>query len=286
MPELPEVETVVRDLQAAIQGQAIKRLRVNDSRVLVQQDFAPRKLSGQRIEAVERRGKYIVYRLGDLAMVQHLRMTGLMLPATSAAIPVALQQQPRSPKFRFWLEFSGGPDFVFYDVRRFGTLDLVLNLSDYFLARDIGPDLINDPAAAWGEFERRLSQTQRPIKSALLDQAIACGVGNIYADEALHRAGIHPQRPAKSLSAAERRAVFDAATGIMRQAIALRGTSMSDYLDVNGNPGIFAQFLSVYDRKGQTCKTCRRDAVSVVRLAGRSSHFCPRCQAIKPTRRR
>lgn len=176
MPELPEVETVRSDLAEKITGRPLQR--------------PARSLSGLKIQSLERRGKYIVYCFNDCALMQHLRMTGKMLPASSEAIPDRLRKS-KSPQIRAVFQFDR-KSYLFYDTRRFGTLTLVQNPNAFFEKKGIAPDPITDPKAAEAHFVERLPKTARPLKAALLDQRILYGNGNIYSDEALHATRLHP----------------------------------------------------------------------------------------------
>lgn len=284
VPELPEVETVVAGLREALAGALLQRVHIVDPRVVEagsKHDF--RRDYGTRLESVDRHGKYILWRFPTGTWIQHLRMTGKMLPAHSPQIPPHLQGRRSQRQLRFRLYFDRG-EWVFYDVRRFGTISRVIDPHAYFAAKRLAPEMFAaDPQAAATHFLARVRTANRPIKAVLLDQTAILGPGNIYADEALFRAGIHPLRVAKTLQPDQAQAVFAAVVQVMREALDKRGTSMSDYLDVNGQPGIFQQYLNVYGRAGLACKVCGTSIRTLV-ISGRTSHFCPLCQ--RPMRRR
>ncbi len=272
VPELPEVETVVRDLRdRGLIGQVLVNLRVVDDRLRLTADGDLSRYDGQRLVSIRRRGKFIIYEFDNGYLVQHLRMTGKMVPW--------LDGTPASMPIRFVAEFENGA-VAFHDVRRFGTLDAPTDIEDWDAARNMAPEMIgvDDISPARSHFLTRLRATGRPVKSALLDQSIACGVGNIYADEGCHAAGIHPRRAGNRIS--ERRAtrLFDEVRNVMQQAIDKRGTTMSDYFDVNGNPGVFRKYLNVYKRAGLPCKSCGHAEIQRIVVGGRSTHFCGSCQ--------
>lgn len=284
MPELPEVETIRRDLEPRFVGRRLDGLDVLDPRVLQGADFPVDRLAGQPIQAVGRRGKYLVYRLRDGTIIQHLRMTGTMLSAGSPHLPPEAEKCP-TLKLRARFRASGGRSYYFFDQRRFGTLDLVEDPEAYFARRRLAPELFGAGTRrqARRTFFDRLGATRRSLKAALLDQTVVCGVGNIYADEALHRAGLHPLRISRTCSCRELDDLFAAVVSVLEEAIAKRGTSMSDYLDVNGDPGVFRRYLAVYGRAGLPCRRCETP-IEKGRAGGRSSHYCPSCQPARGPR--
>lgn len=275
MPELPEVETVVRGLRPRLNGRRIVRLRVGQP-LIVHGNLARfrRALRGARIERVSRRGKYILIALrpgrkGWLAnyWIVHLGMTG-QLYACSAAAPLLKHTHVVA-----WL--SSGEQLRYCDSRRFGKM-LTLNeaeLQDYLSHLGPEPFRISLP-----RFVRLCSGRRVPIKNLLLNQTLLCGLGNIYATEALFVARIHPARPAGTLSRHELARLHRALRKVLREAIAGQGTTVSDYRTADGTPGGYQNHLRVYDREEEPCPRCRTPIGRLV-LAGRSAHFCPRCQA-------
>lgn len=277
MPELPEVETVVRDLREAWAGSRLAELQVLDRGVLEPGSLPLTDLAGRPLHDVTRRGKYILQHWGHLTVLQHLRMTGQMLRADSPRLPSATDERRRLQRRAEW-RLADGETWVFFDTRRFGTLRIVADPEGWFAARGLAPEPMGDDAArARAHFIAVAAGRNAPIKSVLIDASAFAGVGNIYADEGLFRAGIHPRTPAAHLSSRRAAALFEAVRAVMTEAIARRGTSMSDYLDVNGNPGAFRACLQVYRRTGEACRVCGR-AVVRESIGGRSSHWCPRCQ--------
>jgi formamidopyrimidine-DNA glycosylase len=275
MPELPEVETIRRDLLPLLKGHAFTHVWVSpDALRLVQvpplADFA-RLLSGRRIEDISRRGKFLVFHLsGGLYLVVHLRMTGALLHRPSSA--------PPDRYVRAVLSLDDGSELRFSDLRKFGALWLVPDPSTVLgrlgpepLERGLTPSLLRELTA----------RRRAPIKSLLLDQRALAGVGNIYADEALFAAGLHPQRPAASLSDSEVKRLHKAIRRVLTEALEDRGASFSDYVDASGQEGRHQFRVQVFRRTGQPCYVCGRE-IARVKVAGRSSHFCPACQPLEP----
>jgi formamidopyrimidine-DNA glycosylase len=274
MPELPEVETIVRGLQPGLVDRSFRRIRVLRPDVLRQpaRSFSAG-LRGRTVESVSRRGKNIVIALsGDGVLVVNLGMTGRLLLAGPEA-------RATHPAVRFTLD--RGPTLVFDDVRRFGALE-VLTADDWHRRSGrLGPEPLSAGYTA-ARLHTDLSGSASPIRSWLLDQRRVAGVGNIYANEALYLAGIHPRRPAKSVSEPEARALHRAIRKVLRQAIRNRGTTLRDYRDASGSPGENAVTLLVYGRTGEPCHNCSRGIRRLV-FGNRSAFYCPGCQ---PVRRR
>ena len=273
MPELPEVETIVRGLRPALVDRSIRRVRVLRPDVLRQppRTFSAR-LRGRSVESVVRRGKNIVVGLtDDVVLVVNLGMTGrLMLARREAGIT--------HPAVRFALD--SGPTLVFDDVRRFGALE-ALTAEDW--ARRSGR-LGSEPLSAGYTAKRLhadLSRSSSPIRSWLLDQRRVAGIGNIYANEALYLARVHPQRPARSVSESEALALYRAIRRVLRQAIRNRGTTLRNYRDASGSRGGNAVALLVYGRDGEPCADCSTKIRRSV-FGNRSAFYCPRCQPMGP----
>ncbi len=268
MPELPEVETVCRSLRPIL-GRRIERVQVWEPRLRrgMQADFAQR-LAGRRIEAVQRRGKYLLFTLAeDLWMLGHLGMSGALLlqPAGTA----------RAPHDHVRLDLSGALQLTFNDPRRFGILR-VGGLDELTELHNVGPDPL-DASFTEAQFFALTRNRTKPIKNLLMDQVRLSGVGNIYANEALFRAGIRPGRRAGRLTRHDAQALLAALRGCLREAIELGGSSISDYRDSAGRTGYFQLTLAVYDRAGQPCPRCSQPVRRKVH-AGRSSFYCARCQ--------
>lgn len=276
MPELPEVETVRLGLSRHVVGRRIERVEVSHPRAVRRhaaggEDFAAA-LSGRTITAARRRGKYLWLALdSDDAVIGHLGMSGqlLVLPATA----------PPGPHLRVRFTFAdGGPELRFVDQRTFGGLAVspggaVLPREIAHIARDPFDPLFDPEEVVAGLRRRRTG-----IKRALLDQTLISGVGNIYADESLWRAGLHGARPAAQLTRPAARRLLGHVTDVMTEALAQGGTSFDAlYVNVNGESGWFERELAVYGREGQPCRRCgapvRREP-----FMNRSSFSCPRCQ--------
>ncbi|HEY8278514.1 MAG TPA: bifunctional DNA-formamidopyrimidine glycosylase/DNA-(apurinic or apyrimidinic site) lyase [Bdellovibrionota bacterium] len=279
MPELPEVETVARGLRPWV-GQRLNSLDIFDAKVWFESEGGPERLFGLRLLEVARRGKYLLLRFENgLTLTQHLRMTGKMLEAGSELVPLEAREnlgasrgKALQVRCRFRFENS---ELWFFDTRRFGTLTLIENEEAYFQKKGIAPDPIHEPDRAYAWFAEKLAGTAKPAKAALLDQAVVAGVGNIYADEALHAAGIHPQTPAWKIR--EPRLLWKQILRLLARSIRMGGTTIRDYVSAEGMEGRFARLLLVYDRNGEGCKSCGSEVKRIV-LAGRSTHFCPKCQ--------
>ncbi len=282
MPELPEVETVARGLKF-LSGQRLGELEILDAKVWFESEREASALAGLRLLEVSRRGKYILLRFeGGFTLAQHLRMTGKMLEANSRLVPAAVSEnlarragKGLQVRCRFRFERA---EIWFFDTRRFGTLTLVQNEENFFRSKKIAPDPILDPTRARDWFLARLAVSSKPAKAALLDQSIAAGVGNIYADEALFASGIHPRTPARKIRAPL--ALWENIQRILTRSIELGGSTIRDYVSAEGAEGAFAGEHKVYDRAGEPCRSCGVPVRRIV-LAGRSTHFCPSCQPIR-----
>ncbi len=268
MPELPEVETVRRQLHAALAGKTIVVLDVfrTGREFPVGADFSLG-VVGKHIVAVERRAKLLIWRFVDgSAMVGHLKMTGKFLL-------VAEEYQPgKHDRMRF---VTDGPQFIWSDVRQFGYVKLMDADGLAVLLAGYGPE----PLLATPEelAERLLTPKTRKIKAALLDQTCIAGIGNIYADEACFRAGIRPTRRLGTLSAKDRLRLAMEVQAVLTESLAQNGTSSNDYVDTLGERGGFLGFLRVYGRENEPCRTCAAPIKKFV-LAGRGTHYCAECQ--------
>ncbi len=274
MPELPEVETVVRGLRPRVRGQRIERLEVRQP-LVVRSPLAAfrRALRGARIEGVTRRGKYILLRLDASGLNQqphywivHLGMTGRFYACKPEA--------ERLKHTHVLARLSSGEELRYVDPRRFGkTLALrESELAEYFTGYGAEPLRVS--------FERFVSLfagRRAPVKNLLLNQSLLRGVGNIYANEALFLAGLHPARPAGTLTQAELRGLHHALRQVLREAIAEQGTTVSDYRTAEDLPGEYQNHLRVYEREGEPCLRCGTPIRRLV-LGGRSAHYCPQCQ--------
>ncbi|HSJ52330.1 MAG TPA: bifunctional DNA-formamidopyrimidine glycosylase/DNA-(apurinic or apyrimidinic site) lyase [Anaerolineae bacterium] len=274
MPELPEVETVARSLREPLGGRTIVDVTVhwprtvNLARGQEGGDEFRRRLVGRRVTSVGRRGKYVVIGLDEGYLLVHLKMSG--------RLQVVPRSQPADKHVQVLFDLDDGQQWRFREVRNFGRIYLV-DLPDRVTAA-LGPE----PLAAdltLAEFRRLLSRRSGRLKSLLLNQAFLAGLGNIYADEALFRAGLHPLRRAASLSAEEQERLYRSVREVLEEAIADQGTTLSDggYVDAEGQEGRHQERLAVYHRAGEPCPRCQAPIERTI-IGGRSSHFCPRCQ--------
>jgi formamidopyrimidine-DNA glycosylase len=277
MPELPEVETVVRDLRPALVGRRITTVRVGKQKLRRPwQSVWSRAVTGKRVEAIVRRGKWIRIDLtGGQALILHLGMTGQLTVADSNA------PKPNHTHLVFTLD--DGWELRFRDVRRFGSVDLLADrpAAEHFLADRLGPEPFDLTGDA---FATAVRSSIRSLKAILLDQAVVAGVGNIYADEACFRAGLHPARRGRTLSAVECDRLRTAIVEVLHAAIAGRGSTIRDYVGGSGLMGTYQGEFRVYGRTGEPCPICSV-FIRMIRLAGRASHFCPNCQGRGPRRR-
>jgi formamidopyrimidine-DNA glycosylase len=281
MPELPEVETIRGQLAPALEGRVLQRLEVLDSRWC---DPAPPEelaaaTAGRTVEAVTRRGKYLTLELSDeVYVVMHLRMTGNLL------LVEAGEGDPGRPHLRVRFSF-GDERLLFVDVRRFGTGVVLLGdaaRDEYFASRlgvePLSPDFTADALRALARGRRA------PVKAFLLTQERIAGVGNIYADEALYRARIHPLRPVGTLRRPQITDLRDAVVASLEAGIDARGATIDDFRHSDGAQGSFQDRFMVHLREGEPCERCGTTIVKL-RAAGRGTYVCPRCQP-KPRVRR
>ena len=278
MPELPEVETVVRELRArGLVGRTVLDVGVAWPRVLA--GDTPRrfagKLRGRRIESVGRRAKFILLTLsGGMHLAIHLRMTG--------QLHFAPRDLPRDPHETIWMVFGDGDELRFHDTRKFGVWKAAEALDALLPA--LGPEPF-DPAFTAKVFEKRLRGQRRAIKPLLLDQAFLAGVGNIYADESLWEARLHPQLKASGLTRAQAAALYAAVRRVLAAGIANNGTSLGDgatnFARLDGHRGGNAPKLKVFRRDGQPCLRCGDTLLRIV-VGQRGTHYCPRCQPPRP----
>ncbi len=274
MPELPEVETIVRTLRPSLVARTLRGIaHLRPDIVRCGTPDVPRRLQGRRVKGVNRHGKRICIQLDDqsILMIQ-LGMSG-QLTIDEATAPVR-------PHTHFIVDIAGkragSPHLQlrYRDPRRFGGIRLCTNDD----ARDrLGPEPLDMRAS---EFAASLSRTRRAVKTALLDQALIAGIGNIYADEALFETAIHPATPANRLGPYQTTRLARAIKRVLRRAILHRGSTLRDYVDVNGQSGRFQNLHRVYGQAGNPCQRCGNRIERFV-MGGRSTHFCPFCQSHK-----
>lgn len=270
MPELPEVETLRTLLEPGLVGRRLERVAISDPRLTAPRDpdLVAAELAGERIASLRRRGKYLLIAFeSGWTLVVHLRMTG------------SLRRDPEGddPYRRALLELDDGSRLAYRDVRRFGTWHALApgELEPYLDAR-LGPEPLA-PGFGAATLRRRLARRRTPIKSALLDQRTVAGVGNIYADEALWRARIHPLTEAGSLSGPQLGALARAIRRALELGLARQGSTLRDYALPDGRAGSMQREFKVYGRLGEPCDRCGMP-IERIRVGGRGTWYCPGCQ--------
>ena len=286
MPELPEVETVARGLQATVAGRRILSVTLRKTDFIDDPAAIERELPGRHIVRIERFGKFMLLQLGNRmalaapaariaktapvhvseALLVHLGMTGHLAPH--------VPEQPLAKHTHVTFTLDDGRELRYTDARRFGRMAYLTGAA---LAKELerfGADPLHVDA---DDFARRVHASKARIKAVLLDQGVLRGVGNIYADESLWKAKIHPAKTGARLSSAELETLRKELRKILLKAIELRGSSVSDFVDAGGIPGDYQQHHKVYGREGQACPRCGAKIKRII-VAGRSSHFCHGCQ--------
>jgi formamidopyrimidine-DNA glycosylase len=273
VPELPEVETVVRDLRPYLTGRRLASVRRSSGQSLRKpwRSSWNAAIAGRRVEKVARRGKWILVALDSRAvLVVHLGMTG-QLTLVPKHTPL-----PEHTHLIFPLD-DGEEELRFRDIRRFGSAVFFSSqqeLEAFFVQSGLGPEPFDVPAGYWRE---QLHGSKRCLKAVLLDQGVVAGVGNIYADESLFESRLHPSRRACDLTDSECDRLRKAVASVLRRAIERRGSSIRNYVGGSGLQGAYQKEFRVYGRTGEACPRCGH-AIACLRLAGRSSHYCPMCQ--------
>ena len=269
MPELPEVETVRRRLETCLPGLVVDEVTVNDA-LVSNQTAADLQAAfvGRRVVALRRRGKYLIIELECMLLVVHLRMTGRLL----------LAPEPGGRAPRLVVRLRPATELLFYDTRRFGRVWAVPVADENHFFAALGPEPFSD-AFTSTYLRRALEGRTAPLKSFLLDQRRIAGVGNIYADEALFRARLHPLRTAGTLGPGEIERLHDALLETLQLGIEHAGASIDTFVDPDGASGDFQAMLNVYGRTGQACRVCGTP-IERVELGGRGTQFCPTCQTL------
>ena len=269
MPELPEVETVVRALRRPLIGQVITAVRNTWPRHIATPTLPEMqmRITNQRIEAITRRAKYLVFHLSDgETLIIHLKMTGHLF-VTSVETPVDKHTHTV-------FELASGQELRFQDMRKFGRVYLVEDTQEIF--GKLGPEPLEDTFTV-EQLMERLNGRSRTLKPLLLDQTFIAGVGNIYADEALFDAGLHPERKADSLTTEQINALHAAIQKVLQLGIEREGASISNYIKPDGSKGDMQNAVAVFRRTDMPCWQCGNPIRRIV-LGGRSTHFCPNCQ--------
>jgi formamidopyrimidine-DNA glycosylase len=269
MPELPEVETSLRGIRPHILEKTITQMRIYHPKL--RWDILPELpslLSGRKINAITRRGKYLLLHFANGYMVIHLGMSG-NLRITGIQDPLLKHDHVE------W-EFDDGTILRFNDQRRFGAVLWTQTPEQLSLLSILGPEPLTEDFNAAYLFNR-LKNRSGPIKSVIMENPLVVGVGNIYANESLFLSGIHPLKPAKTLALNECHLLVDAIKNVLEKAIQQGGTTLRDFVNADGKPGYFQQTLNVYGRKNQTCHRCH-SRIEHVKVGQRATFFCPNCQ--------
>lgn len=271
MPELPEVETVRRGLERLIVGRKIVSIDVRVSK-MIKTDLTAFEtdIIGQTFQSIGRRGKYLLLNLDRQVIISHLRMEGKYL--------LFEDEVPENKHFHTFFKLDNGSTLVYQDVRKFGTMELLdkEEVADYFRQRKLGPEP-TETDFDLATFAKQLKASKKVIKPYLLDQTLVVGLGNIYVDEALWAAKIHPERLSNSLKDAEIAALRDEIIRILQLGIAKGGSTIRTYKNALGENGSMQDFLQVYGKTGEPCPRCATP-IEKIKVGGRGTHFCPACQ--------
>lgn len=292
MPELPEVQTIVNDLNKKVIGRRITGVWFDAPKII--KNPKPKKfekaIKGKKILGAKRRAKNLLFDLsGNLMMLIHLKMTGHLLIGKwkiangKRAIPLEPKEivnDPHNQYIHLIFYLDDGKMLAFSDLRKFGkmilgTKEQIENLPEL---KKLGPEPL-DKSFKFIKFVKLIKSEQRKIKQVLMDQEVIAGIGNIYSDDILWKAKIHPFKPANKLSDKELREIWKAMREILQKALKLRGTSTSDYRDTAGKEGGYTDYRLVYQREGESCQRCKTK-IKRVKIGGRSAHYCPKCQTI------
>jgi len=286
MPELPEVETIVRDLNKMILNKKIVDVEVRLDKIVRSQTRQFVQIcKGGRFKSITRRGKLLVFELNskDRYLFIHLKMTGQLIYSKNKKIVAGGHGQSRDIKelpnkyTHVIFYFYDGSKLFYNDLRRFGHLEIVNGKKMEKILKKFGAEPL-DKDFTLEKFRMLLQNKKGNVKAFLLDQKFIAGIGNIYADESLFEAGIMPTRNITSLEQQEVKRLYKAVRKILKKAILRRGTTFNDYLDAQGNRGGFLKFLKVYHRAGEKCFLCKKGIIKKTKVAGRGTSFCSICQ--------
>ncbi|MBD0381317.1 DNA-formamidopyrimidine glycosylase [Paenibacillus sedimenti] len=279
MPELPEVETVKRTLNMLVAGKTIEHVQVRLPRIIQKPDdihLFEVLLQGQTIQTIERRGKFLRFVLDDYVMVSHLRMEG--------RYGLYQGDDPLELHTHVLFRFTDGTELRYKDVRQFGTMHLFPKGDELKQAplHKLGLEPL-DEAFTFEAFRERIANRSTKIKPLLLNQEYIVGIGNIYVDESLFLAGIHPEREASSLTRKELEALHEAIVRTLLDSVEVGGSSIKSYVNGQGEIGLFQHQLNIYGRQSEPCKKCGSEIYKTV-VGGRGTHICPACQPLKRKR--
>ncbi len=273
MPELPEVETIRRDLNKELKGRKIVRLKFYDWAKMLKPspEVVKKAVEGKKIRDFGRRAKLLLMHLDDhdTTIALHLKLSGQLILRGSG--------EPPDRFTHIILELDNGKELRFNDLRKFGFMKVVESNQDLEkLLSEFGPEPFT-PDFTLEKFKEILTKSARAIKTVVMDQSKIAGVGNIYADETLWRARIHPEKPSNKLDGRQLKELYEAILYVLKQGIEDRGTSVDQYLDAHGDEGEHARNLRVFRQNGKPCPRCST-IIKKIRVGGRGTHFCPVCQ--------
>lgn len=295
MPELPEVETIVRDLKTKVSGHKILSVDSDWPKTIKEPDYKKfqKEIKGLIIEDIQRRGKNIIINLtGNKSLLIHLKMTGHPLVSTCWEFTKGklkkksleeckekdnIDLDPQNRFIHLGFSLDKGKSLLLSDLRKFAAVRLLdkSRVSDFFSA--LGPDAI-EQKLNFNKFSEIIKNSKGPIKKVLMDQEIISGIGNIYSDEILFDAKLHPEKLVKSLTLVELKKIYISMKKILKDAIQKRGTSISDFRDTAGEKGLYGNVIRVYGKAKEQCPQNCGGVVKRITIAGRSAHFCPVCQ--------
>jgi formamidopyrimidine-DNA glycosylase len=264
MPELPEVEVIVRELKRKIVGEVITNVSILWQKSWIGNNY--KAVCSSTIQNITRKGKYILIHLNNGYLIAHLRMTGQFI--------VNGDESPNSRHLRILFNFESGKNMFFYDARKFGRIFFTAS-PDEVLSK-IGIDALNEHFTS-DYLKKIFNNRHTGLKKFLLDQTHLAGLGNIYVDESLFQAGLHPERTVASLHGKEIQKLYRAITSVLRDAIDQMGTTISDYKTTGGGFGQFQNKLKVYGRSNLPCVVCNKP-IQKIKINNRGTHFCPQCQ--------
>ncbi|MBS3682057.1 DNA-formamidopyrimidine glycosylase [Ornithinibacillus massiliensis] len=275
MPELPEVETIRNTLKRFVLNRTIEVVKVYWGKIIKKPDDVEhfkQLLIGQTIHDIKRKGKFLLFELGDYTLISHLRMEG--------KYSVHYKDEPLKKHTHVIFSFTTEEELRYNDVRKFGTMHIVKKGEELLQKPliQLGPDPFEKAFSA-EYFYKKLKATNRSIKSVLLDQTIVAGLGNIYVDETLFKARIHPLKKANKLTKKEVQEIRKQAISTLEEAVAQGGTTIRSYVNSQGEMGMFQQELSVYGQENKACPTCDKP-ITKMKVGGRGTHVCLNCQKL------
>ncbi|MCI2254338.1 DNA-formamidopyrimidine glycosylase [Domibacillus sp. PGB-M46] len=275
MPELPEVETVRRTLSELAAGKTIAGVDVRWPKMIKQPeaDAFRDAVIGETIQSIDRRGKFLIFQLDHYALISHLRMEGKFSVNEAA--------EPEAPHTHVVFSFTDGTELRYRDVRKFGTMHLTAKGAEHELAslKGLGPEPFDEHFTA-DHLYQKLQKTSRQVKTALLDQVIVTGLGNIYVDEVLFRSRVHPHRLGRTITKEEAAEIHRHTVAVLTEAVKRGGSTIRTYVNSQGQKGTFQEILNVYGRAGEACVECGAEIVKT-KTGGRGTHICLNCQPLE-----